>query len=735
MKKISSRSNAVTGCVLALVLAGLGGLAGGCAIIDDGASSGGTAVTVGDEVIHNARGVVTDLKTITVEGTSIRIATWNETFQGVTEPFFAINLGRGWNEAKKTSYDVPLRARRIDPAHEAQSITLERDGTDLHIVQYVAQPLDAFWKAIRAAGGEVEQYVHGNAQLVRGDVRVMQRIARLSFVRAITPLRSADKLEPGVDRLDPRARLDVSILLVDPKRDRPAVESAITGLGGKVLVSDPRGVLIEANLTAADMVRLADLPEVLWVERLLPMENDYDIARQQGGADFLEALADNGDPPVPGYTGIGIRGHILEGINPNHAEFAANEYRTIPVAVDLDRPDSHGMQTFGIVFASGVGNARAKGALPNGQGFYTHNQQLVSDTGSGRATLVAKLIAEHKVMFQTASWGNNLIKTYTAKSAEMDALILANDIPITQSQSNTGNQSSRPQAWAKNIISVGAFNHMGTAALEDDKWRQSGSIGPAADGSIKPDLAFYYDKTITTSLNGYSNNFGGTSGATPTVAGYVGLTIEMWTNGAFGNQLLPLAAGEDITSFRFKNRPHFTTTKALLIHSAKQYAFEGLTHDMTRTHQGWGVPDVAGMFQRRSNILVVNETDVLRALDRKVYSFEVPKGAPDFRATMIYADKEATVPATIHRINNLDLKVTAPDGTVYWGNNGLLAGMFSTSGGEHDVLNTVENILIQAPAAGTWTVEVIADEINADTHPETEEADSAYALVVSSGPQ
>ena len=53
---------------------------------------------------------------------------------------------------------------------------------------------------------------------------------------------------------------------------------------------------------------------------------------------------------------------------------------------------------------------------------------------------------------------------------------------------------------------------------------------------------------------------------------------------------MPRAAGEDVASYRFKNRPHFTTTKALLIHTAKQYKFEGENHDLTRTHQGWGFP-------------------------------------------------------------------------------------------------------------------------------------------------
>ena len=40
---------------------------------------------------------------------------------------------------------------------------------------------------------------------------------------------------------------------------------------------------------------------------------------------------------------------------------------------------------------------------------------------------------------------------YTTISAEMDDLLFIYDIAIAQSQSNAGNRSSRPQAWAKNV--------------------------------------------------------------------------------------------------------------------------------------------------------------------------------------------------------------------------------------------------------------------------------------------
>ena len=55
-------------------------------------------------------------------------------------------------------------------------------------------------------------------------------------------------------------------------------------------------------------------------------------------------------------------------------------------------------------------------------------------------------------------------------------------------------------------------------------------------------------------------------------------------------------------------------------------------------------------------------------------------------------------------MNDLDLEVTAPGGAVYRGN--VFSGGWSAAGGTADRRNNVENVYVQSPAAGTWTVTV-----------------------------
>ena len=75
--------------------------------------------------------------------------------------------------------------------------------------------------------------------------------------------------------------------------------------------------------------------------------------------------------------------------------------------------------------------------------------------------------------------------------------------------------------------------------------------------------------------------------------------------------------------------------------------------------------------------------------------------------------------------------MTSPSDVVYWGNNGLLDGNWSTPGGVANTIDTVENVFVENPEDGLWIVEIIASEINQDGHVETPELDADFALVVS----
>ena len=552
---------------------------------------------------------------------------------------------------------------------------------------------------------------------------VRQQAEQLSFVRWIGPYHPAYRLEAPLRNAaallaDPFHKQRYNILIFESEIEhKKGLAQRIESIGGFVDSHHAGKYLMVATLTGAQLLDVLQWDEIQFVDRWTPMEKDIDLARAQGGVDDLEAVA--------GYTGAGVRGESFDtGFNITHPDFVSRPPLEHGGAVGND---NHGTACLGILFGDGTGDAQARGLMPDGQPIaadYTN----VGLNGPNRYDHTGELLqAPFFAVFQTASVGDGRTTEYSTISAEHDTLLFDWDIVHCQSQSNAGNRDSRPQAWAKNVVSGGAFEHYNTADTSDDCWCDTASIGPASDGRIKPDLSFYYDDTYTTYTTGTGyGQFGGTSGATPTICGHFGLFFQMWSDGIFGNDVDP---GGTV----FENRPHMTTAKAFMINTANQYPFVGQSHDMTRVHQGWGVPNVKNLYDLRDNISFIDESVILTNTESVEFNTFVQAGEPAFRVTMTYADPAGNPAASQHRVNDLSVKVTSPSGTVYHGNEGLLDGVWSVPGGAPNDYDTVENVFVQNPEAGLWIVEVTAAEIVQDGHVETPAIDADFALVTSGG--
>jgi hypothetical protein len=388
---------------------------------------------------------------------------------------------------------------------------------------------------------------------------------------------------------------------------------------------------------------------------------------------------------------------------------------------------SHGTSVYGIVFGDGTADSKATGIMPNAdQGIFAA-YSAVSDRYGHTMELVDPDL-EYRAVFQTNSWGNTQTTEYGSLSAEMDDIIYNSDLLILQSQSNTGTRNSRPQTWAKNIVSVGGHRHYDTAQCTDDVWQRSASIGPASDGRIKPDLTHFYDLTYTTSSSGGYTEFGGTSGATPITAGHFGLVFQMWADGVF-------AGTPGLNRDVFDSRPHHSTAKALMINSASQLNFNGLNADHTRAHQGWGVADVGKLYDSASSHgyrlpVLVDEDFPLN--DGETHSYNVTVSSDEImKATLAYRDPAPLLSASRQLVNNLNLRVRSPSGEVYYGNVGLLESMCSPPGGEPGEVDNVENVILCTPEPGQYEISVVGEDIVVDTAVSAPGRNAGYSLVVS----
>ncbi len=635
---------------------------------------------------------------------------------------------------------IRLRAMHFDPleaAPELPGVLAADPESGLWVVQFRGPSRDTWRAAVRGVGGHVASFLPDQAHVVRIAPRDVEKVRSLPFVRWVGGYAPAFRMEPGlaaamVGGAVP-AQADYDVVLVDKHRDKPGLFQAVAALGGIVAEPPHGGLVVRLLLSARQFAAIARRDEVLWIERgygtevdakprrrarssALPMDN----ARVQTGADHLEAMA--------GMTGQGLVAHTYEGLQTSHPDFT-----NLPQDICSAGPTDHGHAVAGILLGNGTSISLARGMLPDAQGLYTaHNFCFDS-----RYVVYGEVVDAGGVL-STASWGTIFTSTtYNAQSAALDDAIFDHDLAITQSQSNTGSQLSRPEAWAKNVISCGAVDHGDDADPSNDSWAAgNASIGPASDGRIKPDLVGYDDEIMTsdrTGADGYTiadffPSFGGTSGATPMVGGSVGLAIQMFTDGLFGNPLR-VPGGT-----RFENRPHAVTAKSLVINSARQYAFGPSSTDNRREHQGWGFPDLARLYDLRSLTLLVDEEDSLTQGESTTYQIQVADAAPELKVTMSYLDPPGNPGAAFARVNDVDLTVTAPDGTVYHGNAGLMSGTASIAGGAPDDRDTVECVFVPSPLAGVWSIEVHARAINMDARIETPNVDDVdYALVAQGG--
>jgi subtilase family protein len=245
------------------------------------------------------------------------------------------------------------------------------------------------------------------------------------------------------------------------------------------------------------------------------------------------------------------------------------------------------------------------------------------------------------------------------------------------------------------------------------------SCGPTTDGRIKPDVTVP-GSSIVSAGNDFSsttNNCGtrtmsGTSMASPGAAGLTALIRQYYTDGWY-------PTGGKVAANGFT--PSAALLKATLVNSAQ--SMTGTTA-IPANCQGWGrvLLDNALFFTGEARKLWAKDDGSFAAGSSgttQSFTFSVAAGTP-LKATLAWTDFPSTPAASINLIDDLDLEVTGPTGTLWRGN--VFASGQSTTGGAADRRNTLEQVLLNAPAAGVYTVTVRSFTVPSGPQP--------FALVV-----
>lgn len=316
---------------------------------------------------------------------------------------------------------------------------------------------------------------------------------------------------------------------------------------------------------------------------------------------------------------------------------------------------------------------------------------------------------------------------YSAAARDIDAFVYSHpDMLVVFNTGNYGNTGPAPASslsapgCAKNTIQVGGTR---MPNMNDDYVSSFTLVGPSRDGRIKPDLvgpavvlAGDAHAIVNTDCN--STTQAGTSWSSPTIAGAALLVRQYYTDGFY-------PTGVPTPSNMFT--PSAALLKATLIASARRVPYHynaqgqiAASNPVPSYEQGFGFPvlDDALYFPGDvSKLRALDGTPGLAAGEAYSTSITVNPGTR-LKAVLVWTDP-AGVPrndATPQLVNDLDLQVTAPDGTLMFGNESLHPG-------QPDRLNNVEAVSIDAPAAGKYTINVSASRISQGTR-------QPYALVI-----
>ncbi|MGH7951878.1 MAG: S8 family serine peptidase [Limisphaerales bacterium] len=261
-------------------------------------------------------------------------------------------------------------------------------------------------------------------------------------------------------------------------------------------------------------------------------------------------------------------------------------------------------------------------------------------------------------------------------------------------------------ACSKNDLVVGAVNANtnGYSGTNTTTIAYFSSIGPTADGRIKPDVVadgVNVYSSIATSTSAYET-MSGTSMSAPAVTGTLGLLTS------FYQQLYPTNA----PLLSGTNAPLASTLRGLLIATADQL---GTNVGPSYTY-GWGLIDPVAA----ANLITNNDASGSLAYIKEVrlmsgdyiqFPVVLTNGQP-FKATIAWTDPPGTPttpmlnPTNHMLVNDLDLRVITPSGTTNspWVLNPNQPANAATTGDNN--LDNVEQVSIPDPTSGTYQVRV-----------------------------
>ena len=609
---------------------------------------------------------------------------------------------------KNNDYTIRLKSRTFDPLETSAAFTEKTNALSAFsskeqkqhfLLQFFNTPTQEERRQLARNGIRLLGYIPHNTWIVSIDNKGYNSLSTESFamdnIRALSSFNKEDKIELDLmqGKYSERSlnKDNTLTLLVQTYDDVKLAElkAELENRNAMLLSFDQASNSAIIKTNKEDILNLASSDLIKWIEQLYEQKQDNDGIRNRIGVEQLQTTPHylNGSGIVIGEWDGGwadnthqdLQGRVTIG------DLGCTEYDC--------QTNYHSTHVAGTILGDGS-LSQAKGGTPFQWRGMAPAAKLISyewwgDPGE-RSNEFDQAINTYNISISTNSWSSGgVYGSYPEDAQGLDNIIrgsLGKKIVITKSAGNRGsgfNTITTPGA-AKNIISVGASNS------DTDSIAGFSSRGPTQDGRIKPDLVAPGCQEgsggiTSTYPNNEYNSICGTSMSTPAVAGSIALILEKFKQLHPNKELLP------------------SSIKSLLMTSAVDLGNQG--PDFTF---GYGRINVTAAIDMIENIAEGNFIEPSKEIE---YSLKITDNTPKLKVTLVWDDYPAELTASQTLVNDLDIKLYDPLGNWYspWVLDPNNPSSPATKG--TDYRNNVEQIEVDNPIKGTWTVRVIADNI------------------------
>ncbi len=615
------------------------------------------------------------------------------------------------------SFD-PLVVTPVLPSNLHNSLDVIQTG--MLIIQDIDADRSDLHDWLKIQDFPVLDIIPDDALLIRVPTDPNELDAAISAISSNEGIRWFGSQHPGW-RLSPdlpsSGLVDVNII---PAPDLEEVElqqleSSIYLKGAKIVHCDSWLCQVE-RIQSHALIDLVNSGNILFIEPSAKLVYENIYARSVSNID--DVLTNHN----PSLTGQGQVVAISDsGLDQDHGDFNGriravyNQYGPDNSAADMH--SGHGTHVTATLLGDGSGDSSTRGMAPNAT---FHFYQLEYDqTGAlaryGSLFDMFRHSWQQNARMQTNSWGSeNLGGQYNSDSRSADSFAdQYGDFLVLFAAGNEGSSGSgtiSPPSTAKNVLTIGASTsgRPGTAAA--GQVPTFSSIGPTSDGRIKPDLVSPGVQICSARAQEAQYPMGSScssarhsDGSTPLYQQMDG--TSMATPVAAGNALL---ARQFLTDEFGISSPRSDLLKALLVNGAKDIGAK----DIPNMDEGWGQIDLEQSLYPKDGIVPLNTfmdwNQTLQPGYSYVYTYDwdASHGVDITIAWTDAAGSSSASQSTKRLVNDLDLTVIAPDGSVYKGN--VFSNGYSITGGASDDLNNVERVKLPPTSglSGTWEIRV-----------------------------